>query len=290
MMFPWSDRAGRFSWLKALTLAACLLPGVAALYWYAQGAFGPLPIKAAMKFIGLWSLRFLLVTLALTPLQRLAGIGRLALVRRMLGVTAAVYAGLHFLLYIPYSGWSASKVFGELTLRVYLMVGFTALILLVMLAIISTDGWISRLGATWKRLHKLTYAVALLALLHMSLQEKFDATPALQLFGLFMLLMAFRFHIRQRWPARPTLLLVTTAVTAAATALSEAAWYATNSLVIAKRVLLANLHWSLELRPAQLVLIAGIALTLLAALSKSKRGSPAPIQPAYSRSSNSPVG
>ena len=277
MNFPWTTRTGQFSWLKASILALCLLPGLLGLYWLATGAFGALPIKAAMKYFGLWSLRFLLVTLALTPLQRLVGLGKLALVRRMLGVTAASYAGIHFALFVPFMGWSFVKIFSEITSRVYLMFGAAALIALLLLAFTSTDGWISRLGQNWKKLHRLVYPLALLALVHMALQEKIDATASLQLLGVFVLLMTYRILLALRLQSRNGALLAATVAAALATIALEALWYASLSGISPLRVIAANWTYTAGLRPAQLVLLVGISVMAIAVL----RSSPLRLKPAF---------
>ena len=158
---------------KAAAHLAALLPA-AWLGWQVRselvlgtGALGADPVAAIEHFLGLWALRFLVLSLAVTPLRQLTGWTVLLRFRRMLGLYAFFYATLHFTAYLVLDlrGYWAD-VFAEIAKRPYITVGFLAWLLLVPLAATSTQAAMRRLGRTWGRLHRLVYAVAVLAVLH----------------------------------------------------------------------------------------------------------------------------
>ncbi|MGJ4730262.1 protein-methionine-sulfoxide reductase heme-binding subunit MsrQ [Luteimonas sp. SDU101] len=130
-------------------------------------ALGPDPVAAIEHELGLWALRLLLVTLAITPLRQISGQPAWLKFRRMLGLYSFAYASLHLAAYLALDlrGWWA-LVFEEIVKRPYITVGFAAWLLLVPLAVTSTRGWMRRLGRNWGRLHRLVYLVAVLAVLH----------------------------------------------------------------------------------------------------------------------------
>jgi len=158
---------------KTLVHALALTP-LAILGWqfwdvYSSNsdALGADPVAEIEHRLGLWALRFLMLTLAVTPLRQLTGQPILVRFRRMLGLYAFAYACLHFSAYLVLDlrgYWT--QVFEDIAKRPYITVGFTAWLLLLPLAITSTKGWIKRLGRNWGRLHKLVYAVGVLAVLH----------------------------------------------------------------------------------------------------------------------------
>jgi sulfoxide reductase heme-binding subunit YedZ len=132
-----------------------------------SNALGADPVASIEHFLGLWALRFLMLVLAITPLRQLTGQAVLVRFRRMLGLYVFCYASLHFAAYLGLDlrgYWTT--IFEEIAKRPYITVGFTAWLLLVPLAITSTTGWIRRLGRNWARLHKLVYAIGVLAVLH----------------------------------------------------------------------------------------------------------------------------
>ncbi|ULG68934.1 sulfite oxidase heme-binding subunit YedZ [Marinobacterium sediminicola] len=132
-----------------------------------QQKLGADPAQVIVTFLGIWALRYLWVTLAVTPLRRLFGMGWLQRYRRMLGLYALFYASLHLLAVATFIlGWRPDLLLRELTERPYIIVGFTAWVLLLPLGITSTQGWQRRLGKRWKTLHWLIYPIALLVLLH----------------------------------------------------------------------------------------------------------------------------
>ncbi|MET1161373.1 MAG: protein-methionine-sulfoxide reductase heme-binding subunit MsrQ [Pseudoxanthomonas sp.] len=158
---------------KTLVHLAALTP-LAILLWQMWGvaktgsnALGPDPVAEIEHRLGLWALRFLMITLAITPLRQLTGWNVLVRFRRMLGLYAFAYASLHFATYLGLDlrgYWT--QIFEDIAKRPYITVGFLAWLLLVPLAVTSTKGWIKRLGRNWARLHMLVYPVAVRAVLH----------------------------------------------------------------------------------------------------------------------------
>lgn len=159
---------------KALLHALALTP-MALLAWrfwqvYSEAdidALGADPVAAIEHELGLWALRLLMMTLAISPLRQLTGQAVLLRFRRMLGLYAFAYATLHFVAYLGLDlrgYWT--QIFEEIVKRPYITVGFAAWLLLLPLALTSTRGWMRRLGRNWGRLHKLVYPIAILAVLH----------------------------------------------------------------------------------------------------------------------------
>ncbi len=261
VIFPWNDRAGRFSALKAAVLLACTVPMALLVAKSLGGMLGSKPLTYAIHDTGDWAVRFLLISLMVTPLRTIANWPKLIIVRRMLGLTALAYVLVHLALYVAEQRYDLIKVASEIIMRFYLTIGFVALLGLVVLGITSTDGMIKRLGSTrWNRLHAAVYALTVLALAHFFIQSKLDVTQAVLMSGFFIWLMSYR-ALRKRGLAVTALSLAGVAAGAALlTALLEAAWYAGMTGVAASRVLEANLDFSFTIRPAWWVLAAGVVL------------------------------
>lgn len=192
----------RFRADKPLTFALCALP----LAWIAGRAFeviglslGANPVEALIHGLGSWGLRLLLVTLCVRPVAVLLRRPRLMRLRRMLGLFAFTYLMLHFLAWLVLDrALDFAGIVPDIVKRPYITVGFTALVLLIPLAVTSTDRWMRRLGRRWHVLHRLVYPAALLGCLHFLWLVKADwREPALYL-GLFALLMGWRWQQRPR--------------------------------------------------------------------------------------------
>ena len=257
-MTPLTDRQGKFSPLKAATLALALLPAAVIAYWFFTHQLGPLPVKEALRHVGDWTIRLLVITLTLTPLQRLLNYPKIALIRRILGVTTFAYALTHFLLYVVNSKYDLAFVASEIILRFYLTIGFVALIGLSLLAGTSFDSAVRKLGKKWKMLHRLVYGVAVLGLLHYFIQTKIDVSPATLMAGFFILLMIHRIFISQRMALTPFVLAISAGLAGVLTAITEFTWYALATGVDPWRIAQANLMFSFGLRPAIIVLLVGL--------------------------------
>ncbi|KQP31148.1 ferric reductase [Methylobacterium sp. Leaf104] len=275
---PWRDRAGRVSGLKLATFLFALAPGLWLAGAYAADALGAKPITALLHGTGKWAVRFLMLSLAVTPLRRVAHAPKLILVRRMLGLTVLAYGLIHLMLYVVDQNFVLTKVVTEIVSRIYLTIGFVALLGLVVLGITSTDGMIRRLGKAWPRLHKTVYVIAILGLIHYYLQAKIDVSDPVFWTGAFLLLMGHRAMQRFGWPTNPLTLLGLALAATLLTALLEAAWYGVASGIPASLVLSANLDFPETIRPAWWVLALGLSVPVLnavrARMDRSGRGKP----------------
>jgi len=264
---PWNDHAHRFSPLKAAALLLVLYPAALLLLRWASGDLGGRPITEAIHRSGDWSVRFLVLALAVTPARAVLDWPRVLLLRRMLGVAAAFYAGLHLLLYVADQKWNLWTVGSEIVLRFYLTIGFVTLLGLGALAVTSTDAWQKRLRQRWTKLHLLAYPLTALALFHYALQSKISVTDALFYAGIFVWLMLWRALPRPR-QARLGALALLAPATMLATAAIEVAWYGLATKVSALRVAEANFGFDLAVRPASQVVVLALAVVLLAALRR----------------------
>ena len=160
--------------LRVFAVCVCTAP-LLQLGWYILreldspgSALGADPAVAMVRYLGEWSITWLLLTLTLSTLARRCGWQLLVRIRRMVGLFAFSYVCLHLLAYLGVlAGFEPMRVVDDLTKRPYIMVGFAGFLALLPLAVTSTRGWQRRLGARWKRLHRLVYLVCVLAILHL---------------------------------------------------------------------------------------------------------------------------
>ena len=263
---PWNDKSGRFSPLKTTTLVLVVLPALWLLYRTLFIGLGPRPLIEANHFLGDWTIYFLLLTLSVTPARRLFDWSKLIQIRRILGLTTLFYILGHVTLYIADSKFDLLFVGQEIVLRIYLTIGFAAILGLVALGVTSTDGMVRRMGAlAWNRLHRLVYVIGFLAFLHYYMQAKADVTQPVLFSGFFFWLMGYRLMARFGYKTGLAPLLVLAVSAALTTALAEAAWYAVMRPGIGiAPVLMANLDFSFQIRPAWWVLAAGLAVAVAA--------------------------
>ncbi len=265
---PWRDRRGKFLPLKALVLASLFVPGALYAFWLATDQLGGRPVMEAIHGTGLWAVRLFVIALAITPFARALDWPNLLLVRRNVGVAAACYAVAHLSLYIVDQNYKLGTVVSEIALRFYLTIGFITLLVLLALAVTSTDAWVKKLGRNWKRLHRLSYPFAAVALLHFYIQSKLNVSEPVFVSGLFVWLMAWR-ALPETW--RRDRRVATTAVlytglaiiSGVATAVLEFAWYGLATKVPAWRVIAANETIARGLRPAHWVFVVTAALALV---------------------------
>ena len=142
----------------------------------ATGSLGPEPVQVVLNRLGFWALTFLTLSLAPTPLKALLGITWPQRLRRTVGLLAFGYAALHLAFYLGVDKFfDLPEIWKDVTTRRFQVVGLLTLLLLVPLAVTSTDGWVRRLGfARWKRLHRLVYAAAVLGVVHFTWRVKAD--------------------------------------------------------------------------------------------------------------------
>ncbi len=271
---PWTDRRGRLHPLRAGVFTLLLLPAAWLALRWAGDALGARPLHAAIHSTGYWAAWVFLASLLVSPAKALLGMPNLVVVRRMIGVGALCYAALHLLLYVADQNWRLGAAATEILVRFYLTIGFVTLLGVTALGLTSTDGWVKRLGRNWKRLHKLAYGFAALALLHFFLQSKADVSQATVAAGVFAWAMLWRVLPAGR--DRGSLALIFLALAAGAMALAfEYAWYRFGTHVDPLRVLRGEADVSFGLHPAGLVFALGLlaaGLLELRALEQTRFG------------------
>lgn len=182
---------------KALIFILCLTPLAWLIFALLTDRLGANPIEAITRQSGVWALRFLLISLTVTPLRWLTGMNQLIRFRRMLGLFTFFYASVHMSLYIAldqFFDWS--EIWRDIIKRPFITVGFISFIGLLPLAITSTNKMMKRLGGKcWKRLHQLVYLIAILACLHYFMLVKADIRQPLIYFFIVAVLLGSRiFH------------------------------------------------------------------------------------------------
>jgi methionine sulfoxide reductase heme-binding subunit len=278
MQMPWRDRAGRFSRLRAATFVALFLPGTVTAAQYVLDMLGAKPVTELIHVTGLWAIRLLFIALAITPARQALRLPKLIDVRRMIGVAAFAYAAAHLSIYAVDQMFDLATIASEILLRFYLTIGAAALVLLLALAATSTDGMVRRLGAKrWQALQRCVYVIAPLAALHFFLQSKAHSPEPTVMAGLLLWLMGYRalsWRGGTRLAQARSSLLALSAGAALVTALGEAAYFGLFTGVDPTRVLEADLSLAAGVRPAWVVLAAGLALTA-AALLRDASAAPA---------------
>jgi len=185
--------------------------GLAPLAWMICGALqlfgaslGADPVKKLEHECGKTALNLLLLTLAVTPVRNLAGLPNLVRLRRMLGVFAFFYVVVHFTVYLVLDLELNFHTLGaDIAKRPYITIGFTALLLLIPLAVTSTNGMMRRLGRRWQKLHRTVYFCGALGVIHYYLLVKSDIRLPVMYGAILGVLLAYRLVKRLRTPARP---------------------------------------------------------------------------------------
>lgn len=183
-----------FTQLKALLFLACLIP-VARLGWYGYSdQLGANPIEFITRSLGTWTLVFLLLALSITPLRKLSGWSWLVKLRRMTGLFVFFYALLHFITYIWLDQFfDLNAIYKDVIKRPFITIGFATFILLLPLAITSSNAMIKILaGERWQLLHRLVYLIAIFAVIHYWWLVKRDITQPLIYGGILSLLLGYR--------------------------------------------------------------------------------------------------
>jgi sulfoxide reductase heme-binding subunit YedZ len=192
--------------VKPLVFAAALGPFAWLVYHFFFGDLGVNPVETITNHTGIWTLRFVVITVAITPARWLTKWNAIVQYRRMLGLFAFFYGTLHFMTYfILDHSLVFDGVWDDVVKRPYITAGFTAFVLMIPLALTSTQGWIRRLGGRrWNLLHKLVYITACAAVLHYFWKVKLDTTYPVYYAMLVGALLAVRaaYALRRRVPAR----------------------------------------------------------------------------------------
>lgn len=210
--------------LKPIVFAAGLMPATYLVWRALNGDLGANPLTEITNNTGIWTLRFVVVTLAITPVRRLSGWNPLIRFRRMAGLFAFFYGSLHFLTYViadrfagldfpdGFLAWSTvqnllASIWEDIAKRPYITVGFIAFVSMIPLAMTSTTGWIRRLGGrNWQRLHRLIYLTGIAGVTHYWWRVKADTLHPAVYAAIVALLLGFRLVLslkRSRWQRQP---------------------------------------------------------------------------------------
>ena len=210
--------------MKLLVFAAALVPFAHLIWRGFNGGLTADPLVEITNQTGLWTLRFVVITLAITPIRRVTGWNGIIRFRRMLGLFAFFYSMLHFLTYLVgdrfasldfpdgFVAWSTlvnllASIWEDVAKRPYITVGFIAFVSMIPLALTSTTGWIRRLGGrNWQRLHRLIYATGIAGVLHYLWRVKADTLHPLIYAGIVSLLLCYRLALaikKSRWQRQP---------------------------------------------------------------------------------------
>lgn len=210
-MSPTVDGSWRPASVWALYFVG-LAPAAAAFYLGATGNLGADPVKTFERFLGLWAIRFLLLTLAVTPVRDLFG-WNLLRYRRALGLLTFYYVLMHFAVYaILDQALILPAIGADVARRPFIMLGMAGLIMLLPLALTSNNLSIRRLGGKWRLLHRLVYLIAVCGTLHYALATKVLSGEQYVYIGLIVLLLGYRICRpilvqRQRAAGRPAMML-----------------------------------------------------------------------------------
>ncbi|NQV13834.1 sulfoxide reductase heme-binding subunit YedZ [bacterium] len=178
---------------KSTVFTAALLPVAYLIFGLVGDKLGANPIETLLHKTGFWTLTFLMITLSVSPVRKLSNWNKIIKFRRMLGLFAFFYACLHFTIYLGLDRqFEWQEIVEDLSKRPYITIGFTALVMLVPLAITSTKGWIRKLGKRWQKLHRLIYVIATAGVVHFWWLVKKDITEPLIFALILSLLMTFR--------------------------------------------------------------------------------------------------
>lgn len=278
------ERSGAWSPEKIIAFVGVCLPAVWLAWRIWEDDLGARPLTEVIHFTGDWVVRLLWITLAITPAARLFKASKLLLARRTLGVATAVYALTHISLYTADQKFNLVVVATEIALRIYLTIGFVALLGLTTLLVTSTDGMIRRLGPRWNTLHRLAYPIAVLAAIHFLLQSKNDVWQPILMVGFLLWLFGYRILQRRFRDVSYLQLVLLAVVCAPLTMVIEIGWYHFRSNVPFERIIRANFDFSYIIHSAWWVLAVTLAIPLVVFLWRLR-----PQRPAARKTTSKPV-
>ncbi len=262
------EKNGSLSPHKLIAFTGSCLPALYLLGRAIQSDLGAQPLVELTHQTGEWAVRLLFLSLCVTPARRLFNAPKLIFMRRTFGVAAFFYALAHFFLYVIDQNFALGTVAREIVLRLYLTIGFVALLMMTALGVTSTDGMVRRIGgARWAKLHQLAYIIAILAVVHFMMQKKLNIYEPTWMAGLLAWLFFFRLVQRYLRDVRLPHLIGLVIASVLFTIAAEALWYGLLTGVNWQRVLQANLMFPDTIRPAWVVLFvtSGILFATLAA-------------------------
>ena len=203
-VLPFLSKLLSSKWTKAVVFLLCSMPAAIIALRFYQGNVTANPVEYLQHTTGDWTLRFLLITLCITPLRKFLNLPDLIRFRRMLGLFAFFYVCLHFLTYIgPDQAFDLAGMWKDVAKRRFVTVGFLGFVLLIPLALTSTKGWIRRLGGKrWQALHRLIYVIALCGVVHYYWLVKSDHRLPLLYGAILAVLLLYRLAV-SLWKARP---------------------------------------------------------------------------------------
>jgi methionine sulfoxide reductase heme-binding subunit len=271
LIWPWRDRRGDFSPLKAGTFALMFLPAIWLVYQVETGQFGPVPVGGMTYWSGLWATALLLLALAITPAATIFRWSRLILVRRMIGVTALAYTIAHIIIYFELRFWNVAVIAKEMVTRPSLIVATVSTIGLIALGATSLDAAVQRMGAQgWNRLHNTIYVLTALALLHYLLSPAIYPEQFL-LSGMFFWLMAWRWLNRRGQGADVRALAGLAVVSCLFTVMLEVGWTWGRHRYEPIGTLRNNFSLELGVPPAWEILALGLLIAVAAFVRQTVR-------------------
>jgi len=209
-------------WTKRSLFVLCLIPAGILIWRGFTARLGANPVEFIEHATGDWTLRFLLITLGVTPLRKIFNQPQLARFRRMLGLFAFFYAVVHLMMYLTFDQmFDVKAIFADVAKRLYIMAGTAGLLLMIPLAITSTASMVRRMGPkNWQRLHRLIYFSTLAGVIHYYWLVKSDVREPLMYGAILLVLMLYRVRM---WTAKKPPSATAVALRAAAAQIRETA-------------------------------------------------------------------
>lgn len=185
--------------IKPAIFSLALLPFAWVIWRVVSNDLGPDPAQELAIETGEWSIRYLLLALAMSPLRQITGMTGFVKQRRMIGLFALFYASVHFLVWLSFLwGFSWGTIGAELIERPYITMGFAAWVILLALGMTSPKFMVRKLGRNWKRLHRAVYAAGVLAIIHLLWIQRTDLIEPVFYGGILVLLLGYRVYTRAR--------------------------------------------------------------------------------------------
>jgi len=270
LTWPWNDRAGKLSPLKALTFFVMFLPAIWLVYQVEAGNFGRVPLAGLTYWSGVWATAVLLAALAVTPAAKIFYWPQAVLVRRMIGVTALVYTIVHLFIYFALRFWDFGSIANEMITRLTLIIATISMIGLIPLGVTSLDAAVKWMGAQkWQRLHNTVYVLTALAMIHFLLSPGVYP-PQYLMTGMFFWLMVWR-YLDKRGQGGDLRALVLLAIASwFVAALSETGWVWAYHGFEPGWTFANNFRTTFGISPAWKVFAIALAIPLVAYFRKAK--------------------